>query len=218
MDFTAVAHDLRAPLNVMLGNVQLLAVEGLSDTGRRRLVVLEAQVHRIIRLLDSCSEHQDRVPSLAPLDVGVLIRNVVSELDALVLRRAVEIDSTIVGTLPPVLGDGDLLHRVLMNVLINAVDSFTGSGHIEIRAFAGQLAAAPVGAVHIDISDDGAGIPAELITRIFEAGFSTKVSTHERGYGLSICREIIHMHAGDIQISSEPGRGTTVHVSLPVKS
>jgi signal transduction histidine kinase len=54
MDFTAVAHDLRTPLTVMLGHMRLLAVEHLSDTGRHRLDVLEAQVHRMLRLLDTC--------------------------------------------------------------------------------------------------------------------------------------------------------------------
>src|SRR5215213_3506171 len=56
MDFTAVAHDLRAPLNVMLGHMQLLAVERLSDTDRRRLGVVEAQIHRMVRLLDRCTD------------------------------------------------------------------------------------------------------------------------------------------------------------------
>ena len=218
MDATAFAHDLRAPLHVMLGHMQLLAVERLSDTGRERLGVLEAQIHRMIRLLDRCAEvqGQDRMPARAPVDVGALIRTVVSEVDALVLGGAIEIHADILAPLPRVHGDHDLLHRVLLNVLVNAVESMGGRGRIEIRAVAETLATAPVEAVHIDIADNGAGIPAGLITRVFEPGFSTKASVHGHGYGLAICREILDMHAGDIQVSSEPGRGTRVRVSLPV--
>src|ERR671923_2474482 len=68
MDFNAVAHDLRTPLNVMLGHMQLLAVERLSDSGRHRLGVLERQIRRMMRLLDSCSEHPPDITSLAPVD------------------------------------------------------------------------------------------------------------------------------------------------------
>ena len=173
MDFIAFAHDLRAPLNVMLGHMQLLAVERLSDTGRQRLGVLEAQIRRMIRLLDSCSEPQmqGRVPSLASVDVAVLIRTVVSELDAFVVGGAIEIDATVLAALPRVHGDHDLLHRVLVNVLVNAFESLAGRGRIEIRAFAGPLATASGEAVHIDIADNGAGIPAEFIARVFEPGF-----------------------------------------------
>jgi signal transduction histidine kinase len=218
MDFTAVVHDLRGPLHVMLGHMKLLAVEPLSDTGRQRLGVVAAQVRRMMRLLDGCSELQDRVQLFAPVDVGALIGTVVSEIDTPALRRAIEIHSSLFGALPPVLGDGDLLHRVLVNVLLNAVDALGSSGRVEIDAFAKPSATPSVRVLHIDISDNGAGIPPELLTRVFEPGFSTNVSGRRRGYGLAICREIVDLHGGDIQLSSEPGRGTRVRVSLPVTS
>jgi signal transduction histidine kinase len=58
MDFTAVAHDLRTPLNAMLGPTRLLAIEGLSDPGRRRLAIIEAQIHRMER--DTSRTRSDR--------------------------------------------------------------------------------------------------------------------------------------------------------------
>jgi nitrogen-specific signal transduction histidine kinase len=126
MDFTAVAHDLRTPLNVMLGHMRLLAIESLSATGRHRLEVLEAQIHRMMRLLDTCGEQHSGVPFVASVDLAVLVGNVVSELDAVLEREGIEIASTIDGTLPFVVGNGDLPHRVLLNVLINATDSMAG--------------------------------------------------------------------------------------------
>ena len=100
MDFSAVAHDLRTPLNVMLGHMQLLAIEQLSDTARRRVEVIEAQIGRMMRLLDSCSGPRLETTSLAPVDLRVMIRNVVSELDALLEQRGIDITLTISGCVP----------------------------------------------------------------------------------------------------------------------
>ena len=218
MDFAAVAHDLRTPLNVMLGHMRLLAVEHLTDSGRHRLEVLEAQVHRMVRLLETCGEQAAGRPFVTPVDLAVLIGNVVSELEAVLERQGIEIASTIDGTLPFVAADRDLLHRVLLNVLMNATDSMAGSGRIDVWARGEQPFDALTGTIHIDIRDTGAGIPDHLIARVFERGFTTKPSRGSRGFGLSICREIIQMHGGDIRLSSEPGRGTTVHLSLPITS
>ena len=217
MDFTAVAHDLRTPLNVMLGHMQLLAIERLTDTGRHRLEVLEAQVHRMMRLLDTCREQHGRVPFVVPVDLELLIGSVVSELEPVVEPQGIAIASTVDGIVPFVTGDRDLLHRVLLNVLINAADSIAGSGRIDIDARVEQVPSAPVGTIHVDIVDTGIGIPADVLPRVFDRGFTTKASGDSHGFGLGICREIIQMHGGDIRISSTPGTGTTVHLSLPAR-
>ena len=218
VDFDAVAHDLRNPLNVMLGHMQLLAAERLSDTARRRLEVLEAQIRRMLRLLDSCSARRLATTSLASVDVGMMIRNVVSELDALLEHRGIEITLTIRGVLPCVQGDGDLLHRVLMNVLVNAVDSMGAGGWIEITAYTAHEPNSAAETVHIEIADSGAGIPSDLIAQVFDRGFTTKDSRETRGFGLSICREVMKVHGGDIQLSSELGKGTAVQLTLPINN
>jgi signal transduction histidine kinase len=216
MDFNAVAHDLRTPLNVMLGHMQLLAVERLSDTGRQRLGILERQILRMMRLLDSCSAQQSDITCRIPVDLRVMVRNVVSELDALLERRRIEVSMTIRGCLPSVPGDGDLLHRVLVNVLVNAAESMGEGGCVEITAFTDDDASSRVGVVHIQIADSGAGIPPEVIARVFERGFTTKGGGEAHGFGLSICREIVEMHGGEIQLSSVLGKGTTVQLTLPI--
>jgi signal transduction histidine kinase len=218
MDFTAVAHDLRTPLMVMLGHMRLLAIERLTDTGRHRLEVLEAQVHRMMRLLDTCGGQVGGTPCVAPVDLRLLIGNVVAELEAVMERHGIVIALAIGGAPPFVVGDRDLLHRVLLNVMVNAADSIAGCGRIEITARVEQTAEAPVGTIHIDIADTGSGIPADLIPRVFERGFTTKSSGDSRGFGLGICREIMQMHGGDIRLSSTAGSGTTVRLSLPATS
>jgi signal transduction histidine kinase len=217
-DFNAVAHDLRTPLNVMLGHMQLLAVEHLSDTGRDRLGVVERQIRRMMRLLDTCSSQQPEVACLASVDLSVMIRNVISELGALFERRRIAVSVTIRGALPPVEGDSDLLHRAFVNVLINAADSMDDGGSIAITAFADRSRNSATGTVHIEIADSGAGIRPEVIARVFERGFTTKGSRETRGFGLDICREVMKLHGGDIRLSSVLGKGTTVTLTLPVNS
>ena len=113
-------------------------------------------------------------------------------------------------------GDRDALHRVLVNVMINAAESMPAGGLILIRARTEQMGTASATAAEIEIADTGTGIPAELIPRVFEHGFTTKHSVQGSGLGLAICHEIVHAHGGRIELSSEQGKGTTVRLSLPV--
>ena len=213
MDFDTVAHDLRTPLHVMLAHMQLLAGERLTDPGRRRLDIVETQIRRMVRLLDSCTAPPTRPAHATRVDLSAIIRDVIDELDVLLERRDIQIVLSLDTPLPPVRGDRDALHRVLVNVLVNAVDAISGGGHIVVRARPKQPQGRFVPAVQIDIADSGAGIPPELIPRVFEQGFTTKRAGG--GLGLGICREIIEIHGGYIELASELGKGTTVRVSLP---
>jgi signal transduction histidine kinase len=216
VDFNVLAHDLRAPLNVMLVQMRLIAVEALSDSGRKRIGVLEEQVHRMLRLLDTYAGREPYVMSPAPVDVGVMLRNVVSELEALIERRGIEITLTTAGSLPRVPGDRDLLHRVLLNLLTNAVEAMSKAGAIVIATRTERAANSSGGTLRIDVADSGAGMTPEIIAHAFEHGFTTKGVTEIRGFGLGICREIVQMHGGQIQLSSVPGQGTTVSLMLPI--
>ena len=215
MDFTAVAHDLRSPLHVMLGHMQLLAAEQLTETGRRRLEILEAQVQRMMRLLERW-DGQAAAPGSRTVDIGVLIGNLVGELAPLLSVHAIELTVNIEGTLSPVAGDADSLYRALLNIAVNAAESISGAGTIAIGARMTRPAIAdrsPM--VHVEVADTGSGIPADVLPRVFERGFTTKPPGESHGLGLDICREIVEMHAGQIRLASAPGAGTTVHLLLP---
>jgi len=215
MDFTAVAHDLRSPLHVMLGHMQLLAAEQLTDTGRHRLEILEAQVQRMMRLLERWDGHA-AVSASRTVDMATLIGNLLGELAPLLSGHGIEVTVNIEGTLSPVRGDADSLYRALLNIAINAAESITGAGTI---AIGGRMTRPPVAdrapMVHIEVADTGSGIPADLLPHVFERGFTTKPPGESHGLGLDICREIVEMHAGRIHLASAPGAGTTVHLFLP---
>jgi signal transduction histidine kinase len=215
MDFATVAHDLRTPLNAMLGHTQLLGIESLSDTARRRLAVIEAQIRRMTRLIDSCMAQSDLPMGVTLVDLNATIQTVIAELDVWLRQRDVRVVLSGGELLPPVTGDLDALHRVLVNVMINAAESMPAGGAIGIRARTEQTGTASVTAVELEIADTGIGIPAELIPRVFDHGFTTKHTAQTSGLGLAICREIVQAHGGRIALSSEQGRGTTVRLTLP---
>jgi signal transduction histidine kinase len=246
MDFAAVAHDLRAPLTAMLGHTQLLAVEGLSDTGRRRLQVMESQIRRMVTLIERCMPQLERSSRhAAPLDVTETIDDVVAELDAMCERRHIQVTVSRDTAVPFVMGDRDELHRLLVNLFINAAEAMPDGGRILVRVRLTTLRLVvdavrpgepPAGAgssgrsrpdmtqsetdatpaLEIGVTDTGRGISPDVVPRIFERGFTTKPPGQGTGLGLAICRDIVLAHGGTIDVRTGVGRGTTVQVCLPV--
>jgi signal transduction histidine kinase len=99
-------------------------------------------------------------------------------------RRRVEVE--LVGeAVPLVIGDRDALHRVFVNVILNAAESISSGGCILVHAYTEQASIASLPSVAIDIADSGTGIPAPLISRVFERGVTTKNSGSESGLGLA---------------------------------
>jgi two-component system NtrC family sensor kinase len=141
--------------------------------------------------------------------------------DVLVLlERALEADGITVerllaDDLPPLWVDPHQLQHVLANLLTNAHHALrqsTPPRHLRLTA----AATADRSQVILEVADSGPGIPQEVQRRVFEPFFTTKPQGMGSGLGLPLCRSIVENHGGTIQISSQPGHGTTVSVTLPV--
>jgi len=116
------------------------------------------------------------------------------------------------GKLPLVECDPGQINQVFMNVLANACDAIAGSGNIWVTTRAAE------DEVTIEIRDDGRGIPADAIGHIFDPFFTTKDVGSGTGLGLAISHSLAAAHGGRLDVESEPGRGTTLRVTLPVAS
>jgi CheY-like chemotaxis protein len=125
----------------------------------------------------------------------------------------------------PVVGDATQLHQILMNLCVNARDAMPEGGKLTLRAREADLTPAAVEAmpqgrpgrfVQISVEDTGHGIPPEIIERIFDPFFTTKELGKGTGLGLSTVLGIVKSHEGFVTVRSEPGRGTTFDVYLPV--
>lgn len=105
--------------------------------------------------------------------------------------------------------DPDLMHRVMVNLIKNAAEATADkeNPHILITA------SLPEGHPMITISDNGCGMTGETVDNLFQPFYTTK--TDGNGIGLSLSRQIIRLHGGDIKVISSPGRGTTIHITFP---
>jgi two-component system, cell cycle sensor histidine kinase and response regulator CckA len=127
---------------------------------------------------------------------------------------------------PFVVGDRGELHRLVMNLFVNAVEAMPDGGRILVRVRLTTLRFVVGGvakvdndatpALEIDVTDTGTGISPDVVPRIFERGFTTKPPGQGTGLGLAICRDIVMAHGGTIDVRTGVGRGTTVQVCLPV--
>jgi signal transduction histidine kinase len=212
----AIAHEIGAPLNSVLGHTQLLAQEQLTERGRRRITIIESQVQRMVTVIrDYLARTRGAPVTREALDVNALVREALADEDARLRRarvhRRVERDPAPL----IVMADEDGLHRLLVNLIQNAVDAMSDGGQLTVVTSRVDPPDAPFAAAAIDVIDNGSGISPEARAKIFDLFFTTKPQGHGTGMGLSICQEIVKMLGGRIEVTSEVGRGTAMRVLLP---
>jgi signal transduction histidine kinase len=234
-DFIAmVSHDLRTPLAAIKEAMSLLsetAASRLEDRQRRYLTIAREEIDRLNRMIDNLVEvsRMDAgkvILRFDAVDLPELLSTAIESLSLLVSKRNLIIERNIPSRLPAILGDRDRLLRVFNNVLDNAIKYSPRGGTIRVDiGFVDP--AAPVlsekgmlpgtGYVQVTVADDGPGIPAEFLDRIF--GKFERVDPHGPGIGLglAIVRSIIEMHHGKVWAESNLGEGAKFSFILPIK-
>jgi two-component system sensor histidine kinase HydH len=144
------------------------------------------------------------------ISVEDLVDKCVQELVGEIAARNVAIERTIPEELPPIIGDPDKIEQVLVNVLKNALDASERNGTIDVSASTEESDSGSM--VIITVEDHGSGISQRNLKNIFQPFFTTK--KRGTGLGLAIVKKIMDAHRGDIAVSSEQGRGTTVRLSF----
>jgi two-component system, cell cycle sensor histidine kinase and response regulator CckA len=220
---SGVAHDFNNLLTVLSGHAELLAELWEDSAGRESLQGIRDACERagqLTRQLLNLS--QRRVSRLAPLDLN----RAVSDFSRL-LRRVLGSDVRLALSLSPqpacALADVGMIEQVLLNLAINARDAMGAGGLLTLETGAIELDGGAL--THPDayagafatlaVEDTGAGIPPELLGRIWEPFLTTKEAGKGTGLGLSIVLEIVQQHRGWIQVESQPGVGTRFEIFLP---
>jgi signal transduction histidine kinase len=144
-----------------------------------------------------------------------LVGETILLLNPIFQQNGVEVTTDLAESLPVLWGDDASLQRVLINLLDNAVNASKAGGRLKITARASKALEAKRPGIHIEIADQGAGIPAELLPKIFDLFLTTKPAGKGTGLGLVVCQEIVKAHGGTIDIDSAVGTGTTVRIYLP---
>jgi len=216
-----IAHEIKNPLVSIQTFAQLLG-ERYQDAEFResfRSIVI-SEVNRInnlvLGLLDF-ARPQKKKPGF--VDVEGVMDKTLELLGTMIRKGGIELDRERRGDLPAVFGDSEQLHQVFLNLLQNALQAMAGAeGRLVIRSFGGdgtRGAGESFQAVVLTISDTGGGIDEEDLQRIFDPFYSTK--ENGCGLGLSISQRILEEHGASIDVSSEPGIGTTFTLALPIK-
>jgi two-component system OmpR family sensor kinase len=220
-DFVSnVSHELRTPLTTISGYLEMVAEEFEDDMQPRHERMLEATRRNVARLklliddLLALSKAESRTTDLDPIDLALLVREVVTDVRITAARRGIHIEVTTPDDIVPVLADRAMLHRAFLNVLSNAVKFSHDNGEIAVdMTTSGRQ-------VEVAIVDQGIGIPEAEIdrlgTRFFRASNAVTNEIAGTGLGLRIMQTIIDKHAGDVIIESREGVGTTVAVRLRV--
>lgn len=214
---SALAHELNQPLSAIAGFVEasllLLDQSGTAVPDRVRELMAKAvtQTHRagdVIRRLREFTHRSNTKRSIE--DINVLIEETCALATLGTTTENIKVRTRLSPDLPPVLVDSIQIQQAILNLVRNAIDALTGC---EIRNI--LLTTAEVDdRIEISVSDTGPGLPVSVQERLFEPFVSTKPGG--MGIGLSICRTIVETHGGKIAFHTEPGKGTTFRLALPV--
>ncbi len=208
-----LAHEIGTPLGSVSGHLQLaMSARDASPALRERLLVATKELERVSKIVrDYLDSTRPVAPTPVACDLGRVVEEAIgialgaTERPGLVIERAIAEDAAVVQT------DPGLLRQILVNLVANALDAVAGVGHIAISATVSG------GAVEITVRDDGAGIPAGDMARIFEPFYTTKGRGKGTGLGLAICRELAAALGGRISVESVPRVGSTFTMRLPHK-
>ncbi len=218
----SVAHEINNPLSGIL-NLSMLMQRILTDEGippsrledfRGYLALTIRETRRIGRIVSDLllfSRPSRAAPRAA--DLNQIIRTTLSLVDHKLRLMHVRTELRLEAELPHVTCDESQIRQVVLNLVLNAGEATQphGQGTVTIQTLADR----EHDCVVLKVTDDGEGIPTENLPRIFEPFFTTKDEGKGVGLGLAVVYGIVQGHGGEIEVSSQPGQGTTFTVSLP---
>ncbi len=209
-----VAHEINNPLAGIMGNTQLALSKNPSPDIRRYLETACSETERagkIVRNLLAFARKQP--PEKRRLGLNGIVEKTV-ELRAYHFRVSqIEVVKELASDLPMTLLDFNQIQQVLLNLLNNAEQAILEAG----RKGSIRIVTRRVGdRIELRISDSGPGVPLEIQNRVFEPFFTTKKEGKGTGLGLSLCYGIVHEHGGNIRLESQPGRGASFVIDMPV--
>jgi two-component system, NtrC family, sensor kinase len=224
------AHEINNPLQIIKSEYALaeIVLSDLKNKGQlmpsEDLTDLEDSINQIKRQVDRCAEVTQAIlqfgrkgePVSQAIDLGSLIPDVVGMVTRKAGVHGITIEHQIAADIPAVYGDPRHLQQVLVNLLNNAIDAAierhgTSGGEIRIES----APSAENRHVEIKVCDNGSGISAENLKKIFTPFFTTKPVGKGTGLGLSVCYGIIQKMDGDMAVASQENVGTTFTIRLP---
>jgi signal transduction histidine kinase len=209
---TGLAHEIRNPLAGIAGVLDIVGRD-MPQNSPAREVMADAkqeavQINRI--LSDLLETARPRPPQFRPADLVGTVEHAVHFAHQQSVTKRIDIGLEVLRELPPIEHDPNQINQVLLNLLLNAVQSMDKPGTIRVTL---DVDANGKWAM-VSVTDEGKGIAPEHLPNIFRPFFTTK--GHGTGLGLSLAKRTIEAHGGDIGVSSELGKGTRFLITLPM--
>lgn len=216
-----VSHELRTPLTAIKGFAETLRDGALHDPirGPRFLETIERHADQLTNLIADLLElsrlesHPD-LPNCVPVDLGQAARRAIELLQPALDKKGHEMVVRIEPNLPEVAGNPSYLERAIGNLVENAVKYTPEHGRVAVSVTAQSSH------VVVEVADNGIGIPKDDMPRIFERFYRVDRSRSREmggtGLGLSIVKHVVQVHRGIVEVSSDPGNGTTFTLKIPV--
>lgn len=208
---SGVAHEVKNPINAIVIHLEILRerIVNLDPDSRRHMDIINKEIHRLDRVVKSLIDFSRPIDlKLTSLD----LRSLAAEVIALAAPEAHAEHVAIVqnlGAQPlPIRADPDLMKQAILNVVLNGVQAMPEGGTLTLRAFATSHAAV------LEIEDTGPGVSPEIRDKIFNLYFTTKQSGS--GIGLALTFRALQLHNGAVELDSEPGKGATFRLMLPL--
>ena len=216
--FSNVSHEFRTPLTLLLGPLEDEIAEAASGERGERLEIAHRNALRLLRLVNSLLDFSrieaGRVQArYRPTNLAAVTADLVSSFRSATDKAGLSLTVEAAPQAAPVFVDADMWEKIVLNLISNAF-KFTFEGGITVRLSQGD------GWSTLAVADTGVGVPPAELPKLFDR-FHRVEGTPGRSYegsgiGLSLVQELVRLHGGDIAVESEPGRGTTFTVRLPL--
>lgn len=215
-----LAHEIKNPLSTIKINLKLIAEDlgdlsgGISDEKRseralRKINVIQKEADRLDQILDDFLRYADKTElQLARVDINELVSDMVDFYSPQAHSYSITIRLGLCNK--PLVGrfDTDMLKQVMLNLFINAQQAMKDGGELIVRTDRHDNDAV------IEVSDTGSGIDPDKLPFIFDAYYSSR--PQGSGLGLPTAKKIVEAHNGTLNVNSEPGKGTSFIIRLPV--
>ncbi len=222
------SHELRTPLNGIIGIAESM-VDGATGTLTHEqifnLLMVVSSGRRLSNLVNdildfSKMQHKNLILQMKPIDIYQLTEVVLTLSKPLIGNKSLHLSNNIAPSTPSILADENRLQQIMHNLIGNAI-KFTESGQVTISAAiqkpSSQL---PSSYLQITISDTGMGIPADKLETVFQSFQQIDASASRvhggTGLGLTITKQLVELHGGDISVESTLGRGSQFHFTIPI--
>jgi signal transduction histidine kinase len=214
-----VGHEVKNPINAMVVHLELLrgklaGAEVDRSGAQRHVEILADEMHRLDRVVETLADFSRPMNlDLRERDLCEVIDRTIELAGAELKEHGVRIEANVPATPLPVRVDAELVRQALLNLLLNAMQAMPAGGVVRVSVQRDQRYAV------IEIADNGTGIAADVLPRIFDLYFTTK--TRGSGIGLAMTYRILQLHGGAMEVRSNANpeaadRGTTFTLHLPI--